>query len=70
MIGDATSPDGWGRLRSMSVVSDPTPRRPEFERDPENFVIRKRLWAVEHPERFYEGAVDFAWPRAQLASGR
>ncbi len=44
--------------------------RKAVERDPENFVIRKQLWAVEHPERFYAGAVDFAWQRAQLASGR
>ena len=39
------------------------------ELDPQNFVVRKQLWAVEHPERFYDGAVDFAWQREQMEQG-
>ena len=34
--------------------------------DPDNFVIRSQIWAVEHPERFYP-AVDRAWQELQLA---
>jgi len=33
--------------------------------DPDNFVIRSQIWAVEHPERFYP-AVDRAWQELQL----
>jgi hypothetical protein len=33
--------------------------------DPENFVIRSQIWAVEHPERFYP-VVDRAWQEQQL----
>ena len=37
--------------------------------DPDNYVIRKQIWAVEHPERFYAGSVDFDWQREQLQQG-
>ena len=33
--------------------------------DPENWLIRKQMWAVETPEAFYDGPVDFAWQSAQ-----
>jgi hypothetical protein len=33
--------------------------------DPDNFVIRSQIWAVEHPERFYP-AVDREWQELQL----
>ena len=33
--------------------------------DPENFTIRKQIWAVEHPEKFFP-AIDFAWQGEQL----
>ena len=34
-----------------------------FRRDPQNWIIRKQLWAVEHPEAFYKGPVDYDWQR-------
>ena len=39
------------------------------ELDPRNFIIRKQMWAVEHPERFYDGDVDFDWQREQMRQG-
>jgi len=33
--------------------------------DPENFVIRSQIWAVEHPEHFYP-VVDRNWQEQQL----
>ena len=33
--------------------------------DPENWLIRKQMWAIEAPEAFYEGPVDYAWQKAQ-----
>ena len=30
--------------------------------DPSNFVIRKQIWAIEHPEKFYPG-IDFDWQK-------
>ena len=37
--------------------------------DPGNYIIRKQIWAVESPERFYAGEVDYAWQREQTAKG-
>ena len=34
--------------------------------DPDNYIIRKQIWAVENPERFYDGAVDYDWQREQM----
>jgi hypothetical protein len=36
--------------------------------DPGNFVIRKQIWAVEHPEKFYP-QIDLAWQKELLARG-
>ena len=36
---------------------------------PDNYVIRKQIWAVEHPERFYHGKVDYDWQREQIEQG-
>ena len=38
-----------------------------FRCDPENYIIRKQLWAIEHPEAFYAGDVDYAWQARQKA---
>ncbi len=32
----------------------------------DNWLIRKQIWALEHPDRFYNGRVDFDWQREQL----
>ena len=38
--------------------------------EPDNLVIRKQIWAVEHPERFYASdKVDYAWQKEQLEKG-
>ena len=33
--------------------------------DPPNFTVRKQIWMVEHPERFYP-AIDLDWRKEQL----
>jgi hypothetical protein len=37
--------------------------------DPQNFTIRKQIWAAEHPEKFFP-VIDFAWQQEQLAAER
>jgi len=37
--------------------------------DPGNFTIRKQIWSVEHPEKFYL-TIDFAWQGPQLEMER
>lgn len=39
--------------------------RAALEIDPDNFIIRSQIWAVEHPEHFYP-AVDRDWQVQQL----
>ncbi len=40
-----------------------------LELDPGNYLIRKQIWAVENPEKFYQGDVDYDWQREQTAKG-
>jgi tetratricopeptide (TPR) repeat protein len=36
--------------------------------DPENWRIRKQIWAIENPDKFYTGdSPDFGWQREELA---
>ena len=37
--------------------------------EPDNYVIRKQVWAVENPEKFYAGEVDYAWQKEQMEKG-
>ena len=39
------------------------------ELEPDNYIIRKQIWAVQNPDRFYSGDVDFAWQKQQMAQG-
>ena len=39
------------------------------EIDPANYILRKQVWAVENPDRFYAGDVDYDWQREQTAKG-
>ena len=34
--------------------------------DPQNWIIHKQIWAVEHPDKFYNGNVDYGWQKTQL----
>ena len=43
--------------------------RAALRRDPENFLIRKQIWAVEHPEKFHP-EIDFAWQQERLRQER
>ena len=38
--------------------------------DPRDYLIRKQIWCVEHPERFYEGEVDYRWQQKMTREGR
>ena len=37
--------------------------------EPDHWNMRKQLWAIEHPERFYDGAVDYRWQKEQIERG-
>ena len=33
--------------------------------DPQNWLIRKQLWAIDAPEAFYAGEVNYDWQEAR-----
>ena len=49
-----------GRGRREEAIAE---LRRAFRLDPENWIIRKQLWAVERPEAFYSGPVDYEWQK-------
>ena len=38
--------------------------RAALKQAPDNYVIRKQIWVVEHPEKFYP-VIDWDWQRQQ-----
>lgn len=38
--------------------------------DPKNWIIHKQIWAVEHPDKFYDGDVDYGWQKTQLETDK
>ena len=39
--------------------------RRALKMEPDNEIIKHQVWAVENPERFYQGAIDLDWQRQQ-----
>jgi hypothetical protein len=38
-----------------------------YKLDRGNWIIRKQLWALENPDAFYRGRVDYAWQKKRIA---
>ena len=34
--------------------------------EPSNYIIRKQIWAIENPEKFYSGKIDYNWQNAKF----
>jgi len=66
---DAALQHGLNLLRDGDRAAAVSAWRAALAADQGNFVIRKQIWAVEHPERFYP-TIDFAWQKEQLARER
>ena len=60
---------GLERYRDGEVNEAVTLWRQGLELDPDNYIIHKQIWAVENPDKFYAGDVDYAWQREQTAKG-
>jgi len=65
------SAETWTLLARAHLAAGDKPAaagalREALKTDPKNWIIHKQIWAIEHPERFYEGPVDFRWQREQL----
>jgi tetratricopeptide (TPR) repeat protein len=68
---DKKSGEGLFRIGRVMLRQDKkTEALVEFKKaqklDPTNWIIRKQIWAIEHPERFYDGKVDYGWQKEQI----
>jgi len=44
--------------------------RKALKLDKNNWIIHKQIWAIEHPEKFYQGKVDYDWQKRQVEQGK
>jgi hypothetical protein len=61
---------GLARYQGGDIKEAASIWREGIEIDPENWNMRKQLWAIENPDKFYDGKVDYTWQRAQVEQGR
>ena len=61
--------EGAGLYRGGDVAGALDRWRRAAALEPDNYNVRKQIWAVEHPERFYDGRVDYDWQRERLEAG-
>jgi hypothetical protein len=61
---------GLDLYRKGSVDAGVALWRQGLDLDPGNYIIRKQIWAVQNPERFYDGDVDYSWQGEQMAKDR
>lgn len=61
--------EGLEHYRQGRVEDAMTLWRQGLALDPGNYIIRKQIWAVEDPDRFYSGDVDYRWQREQAKAG-
>ena len=62
--------EGLDHFRAGRTADALASWRRGLDLDPGNYLIRKQIWAVENPERFYNGNVDYDWQREQTAKGQ
>jgi tetratricopeptide (TPR) repeat protein len=60
---------GWELYRQGKVKDALAEWRKGVELEPDNWIIRKQIWAVENPDRFYAPSVDYDWQKEQIARG-
>ena len=61
--------EGQDQYRAGRIVKALALWRQGLKLNPGNYLIRKQIWAVENPERFYRGDVDYDWQQEQMAKG-
>ncbi len=61
---------GLEQLRAGDEAAAKATWREGIAVEGDNWNLRKQLWALEHPEKFYDGPVDFGWQKEQIKQGR
>ena len=60
---------GLALYRQGDVTKAVAKWRSAIEMEPGNYIIRKQIWAVQNPDRFYSGDVDYTWQKEQMEQG-
>ena len=66
---ESSVPFVWGLVLLQQGQKDAalTKLKQARDLDPDNWRIRKQIWAIEHPDKFYTGkSPDFNWQSEQL----
>jgi len=66
---ESSVPFVWGLVLLQQGQKDAalTKLKQARDLDPDNWRIRKQIWAIEHPDKFYTGkSPDFDWQSEQL----
>ena len=61
--------DGWEMYHQGNRDGALAEWRKGVVLEPDNWIIRKQIWAAEHPDKFYDGPVDFDWQKEQISKG-
>ena len=61
--------EGLAQYRAGNVETAVARWRQGVALDPDNYILRKQIWAVENPEKFYPGDVDYDWQKQQMDQG-
>ncbi len=72
---DVAKARAWWRLASIALAEGRSADgrahlERAFELDPTNWLVRKQRWALDEPDKFYDGMIDTSWQKEQVASGR
>jgi len=66
---ESSVPFVWGQVMLQQGQKDAalTKLKQARDLDPDNWRIRKQIWAIENPDKFYSGkSPDFGWQSEQL----
>lgn len=61
---------GLQRYRAGDLEGAARVWREGIQAEPDHWNMRKQLWALEHPEKFYQGDVDYGWQKEQIEKGQ
>lgn len=61
---------GVAKYRQGDKPGASTLMREAMRLDPDSIIVHRHAWAIENPERFYDGDIDQDWKQEQLRQGR
>ncbi len=61
---------GAARYRQGDKPGAAALMREAMRLDPDSIIVHRHAWAIENPERFYDGNIDQGWKQEQLRQGR